>query len=88
MKIEMKRGAAIETELVDKFRFHSKQQEEKAKNENIVEAFDFRYTFSLPMYIDRQIVTEGFVPVLIGYTTYKSSTWGLKRAGAETHKEA
>jgi len=79
MEIKMKNGKILKTKSVRDFTFRSTQQAEKAARENIVEAFDFRYTFELPQYIEREFEAMGFTPVLLGYTTYQSSTWGLKR---------
>lgn len=79
MKIQLKNGKHLTTIPVNDFLFHSEQQEKKCEQEFCVEAFDFRYTFSLPMYIEKEFFNVGLTPVLLGYTTYQSSTWGLKK---------
>jgi len=68
------------------YRYGSKQQEQIAKKYKVERVLPFRFTYELPKYrftyelpkyILQAAKDAGYVPVLIGYTTPKSTTWGF-----------
>lgn len=66
-----------ETESTKGYKYPSKNQEEKASRHKVTRILVFRYTFKLPDYILKAAKQKGYGVIQLGYTTYKSSTWGF-----------
>jgi hypothetical protein len=68
-----------ETIPINEYNFPAKasDQKMKASHYNVKRILKFRYATQLPQYIQLAAEEAGYSCVRIGYTTYRSSTWGF-----------
>lgn len=74
----------IETQTcpAEGYEYRSAQQREKALECGAVRIYRTAYRFDLPQYVERELAAHGYRAVVIGYTTYQSTTWAICPAEA------